>query len=156
MIPYKKTTGTALLSAAMLLLACNQPSGKANDNKSLFEFNDNIEARWSSGENMNGVKGAGGKENNTAKGHAWDSIPAGASFNLLDVQVQGIVNRIWITISDRTPEMLRALKIEMFWDGETKPAVSVPFGDFFGHRFSKRAVYQPGGALVQQLYTNAV
>jgi hypothetical protein len=28
--------------------------------------------------------------------------------------------------------MLRALKIEMFWDNEQKPAVSVPLGDFFG------------------------
>ena len=28
--------------------------------------------------------------------------------------------------------MLRSLKIEMFWDGSVKPAVSAPFGDFFG------------------------
>jgi hypothetical protein len=28
--------------------------------------------------------------------------------------------------------MLRGLKIEMFWDGSSKAAVSVPFGDFFG------------------------
>jgi hypothetical protein len=28
--------------------------------------------------------------------------------------------------------MLRSLKLEMFWDNETKAAVSVPLGDFFG------------------------
>ena len=28
--------------------------------------------------------------------------------------------------------MLRSLKLEMFWDGGTRPAVSVPFGGFFG------------------------
>jgi hypothetical protein len=91
-----------------------------------------METRWSSGENPNGQKGAGAKENNGAKGHPADGIEAGASFNLLNIQGIGIINRIWITISDRSPEMLRSLKIEMFWDNEKKPAVSVPFGDFFG------------------------
>jgi hypothetical protein len=28
--------------------------------------------------------------------------------------------------------MLRGLKIEIFWDGSSKAAVGVPFGDFFG------------------------
>ena len=51
---------------------------------------------------------------------------------LLDVEGAGIVNKIWITISDRSPKMLRSLKLNMYWDGEEKPAVSVPFGDFFG------------------------
>src|SRR5258705_12571495 len=91
----------------------------------IFTYSDNLEPRWSSPENPNGQKGAGGKENNSAKGHPYDSIPAGKSLSLLDIEGQGIIHRIWITINDRTPEMLRALKIEMFWDGETTPAVSV-------------------------------
>jgi hypothetical protein len=36
-----------------------------------------------------------------------------------------------VTIDNRTPEMLRALRIDMYWDDESKPALSVPFGDFF-------------------------
>jgi hypothetical protein len=51
---------------------------------------------------------------------------------LLDVEGPGVINRMWFTIVDRTPEMLRSLKIEIFWDGCSKPAVSAPFGDFFG------------------------
>ena len=38
--------------------------------------------------------------------------------------------------------MLRGLKIEMFWDGASTPAVSAPFGDFFGHGLSHMAAFQ--------------
>ncbi len=89
--------------------------------------------------NRNGEKYGGGKENNSAKGHPYDTIAAGASYSLLDIQGTGIINRMWITINDRSPKMLRSLKLEMFWDGETKPAVSVPFGDFFGVGLGKTA-----------------
>jgi hypothetical protein len=39
---------------------------------------------------------------------------------------------MWFTINDRSLQMLRSLRIEMFWDNENKPAVSVPVADFFG------------------------
>ncbi len=109
----------------------------------LYEFDNNVlSSHWSSPENLNGKKGAGGAENGTAKGHAFDAIEAGATRTLLNVQGTGIINRIWITIDDRSPEMLRSLIIEMFWDGESKPAVSVPFGDFFATALSKTATFQ--------------
>jgi len=109
----------------------------------LYQFDNNtISSNWSSPENLNGNKGKGGAENGTAKGHAFDAIDAGATKSLLDVQGTGIINRIWITIDDRSPEMLRSLKVEIFWDGEAKPAVSVPFGDFFATALSKTATFQ--------------
>jgi hypothetical protein len=37
--------------------------------------------------------------------------------------------------------MLRSLKLEMFWDGVAKPAVSVPFGDFFSVGLGRTAVF---------------
>ena len=149
MISQKKTLVTFILPAAIFLSACNQKTNNNDCSNRLFEYNDNAETRWSSGENRNGMKGAGGKENNMAKGHPWDSIPSGTSFSLLDIKGQGIINRIWITIDDRTPEMLRSLKLEMFWDGETKPAVSVPIGDFFGNALGKTTAFQ------NALFTNA-
>jgi hypothetical protein len=127
--------------SALLIASCTRIS-KEKPGTALFVFNDNLEARWSSPENRNGMKGEGGKENNTAKGHAFDSIAASESYSLLDIQAQGIINRIWITISDRSPEMLRSLKLEMFWDGENKPAVSVPIGDFFGVGLGRTTAFQ--------------
>lgn len=132
-----------VLVLIILLPGCKEANKKQGiSSGNLFEYNDNMEPRWSSPENLNGVKGAGGKENNGAKGHPYDTIPAGQSLVLLDIQGQGIINRMWITINDRSPEMLRALKIELFWDNEKKPAVSVPFGDFFGVGLGRTTAFQ--------------
>ncbi|MEP7259413.1 MAG: DUF2961 domain-containing protein, partial [Flavitalea sp.] len=98
----------------------------------LYDFDSSISTRWSSPENINGVKGAGGKENAGAKGRPSRSVAAGESLELLKANGPGMINRIWITVGDRSPEMLRSLKLEMFWDNSVKPAVSVPLGDFFG------------------------
>ena len=81
-------------------------------------------------------------ENNGAKGHACDSITAGATKTFLNIKGPGIINRMWVTISDRSPAMLRSLVIKIYWDNEEKPAVSVPFGDFFGIGLGKTAVYE--------------
>ena len=86
--------------------------------------------RWSSFENLAAGKGEGGRENQGAKGHAFDSIKPGETKVLLDVAGSGMVRRMWITLRPRDPKTLR-LRLEMFWDGSQKPAVSVPLGDFF-------------------------
>jgi len=90
------------------------------------------QTRWSSFENQGAVKGGGGFENRGAKGHAFDKISAGETISLLDYSGSaGIINRMWITINDRSPKMLRSLIIRMYWDGAEKPAVEAPIGDFF-------------------------
>lgn len=110
--------------------------------KPLFKYDANSKTRWSSHENINGVKGAGGKENFGAKGRPARPIEAGETLTLLDIKDQGIINRIWITTNDRSRNMLRSLKLEMFWDGEKKPAVSVPLGDFFGMTLGRMSTFQ--------------
>lgn len=97
--------------------------------------------RWSSPENPNGRPGEGAKENHGAKGRAFVPLPAGATHTLLDVRGSGLVTRIWLTVANRSPEMLRSLKLEMFWDGVTKPAVVAPLGDFFGVGLGRTAKF---------------
>jgi len=97
-----------------------------------YKMPEKTRTRWASFENPEAEKGAGGKENSGAKGHAFDRINAGESVTLLHVDGAGTINRIWLTINDRSPYMLRSLRIEMYWDGSQKPAVSAPLGDFFG------------------------
>lgn len=99
--------------------------------KEPYLYNENSEPRWSSFENPEGDKGKAAKENRGAKGHAFDQLKAGQTVVLMEAGGSGVVNRMWFTISDRSQEMLRSLKLEMYWDGQEKPAVSVPFGDFF-------------------------
>lgn len=100
--------------------------------QALHEYQHGTQPRWASPENPTAAKGAGGKENRGAKGHAFDTIPAGRSLVLAEIDGPGVIDRMWITINDRSAEMLRALRLEMYWDGEDKPAVSVPLGDLFG------------------------
>jgi hypothetical protein len=138
---------TQILIGVMLLLmaGCAQNGANTEPEKwpdQLFEYNGNLEPRWSSFENITAEKGKGGMENNGAKGHPYERIPAGETTTLLDVEGAGMINRIWVTISDRSPEMLRSLKLQMFWDGAGKPAVEVPFGDFFGVGLGRTARFE--------------
>jgi hypothetical protein len=127
---------------ALLLMLLSTIGLSVNAQKNLYEFDNNSSPRWSSFENINAEKGKGGMENNGAKGHPSNGIEPGETKVLLNVKGPGIINRMWATIIDRSPEMLRSLKLEMFWDGESKPAVSVPFGDFFGMGLGQTASYQ--------------
>jgi hypothetical protein len=97
----------------------------------LYQLEKHRSPRWASFENPAATKGAAAQSNGSAKGHAFDSLKAGESVVLMDYTGRGIIRRIWLTISDRSPAMLRSLTLKMFWDGAKKPAVLVPLGDFF-------------------------
>jgi hypothetical protein len=93
----------------------------------------NTHTRWISPENPAGEKGKGGQTNRGAKGDAFYIIQPGETKTLFDVQGAGIINRMWLsgTIGTNAAQR-RAVRIDMYWDGAKKPAVSAPVGDFFG------------------------
>lgn len=101
-----------------------------------------VETRWASYENPTAGRGSGGQTNRGAKGYAFDHLPAGATVDLLNIAGSGLITRIWLTVRDRSPQMLRALRIEMTWDGANTPAVSVPLGDFFGIGLGRRTPFE--------------
>lgn len=109
--------------------------------QSLYHY-EKHQPRWISPENPTGAPGHGALENHGAKGHAFDSIPAGDSLVLGRINGSGVIHRIWITVSDRSPKMLRALHLDIYWDGAATPAVSVPLGDFFGMGTGKTFAFQ--------------
>jgi len=89
--------------------------------------------RWVSPENPLGEKGKGGLTNKGAKGNAFYIIAAGEKKVIFDVKGAGIINRMWLSGTIGTnAEQRRAVRIDMYWDGANKPAVSAPIGDFFG------------------------
>jgi hypothetical protein len=89
--------------------------------------------RWISPENPSGEKGKGALTNKGAKGNAFFIIQPGEKKVLFDVKGAGIINRMWFSGSIATnSEQRRAVRIDMYWDGAKKPAVSAPIGDFFG------------------------
>ncbi|MES2646953.1 MAG: glycoside hydrolase family 172 protein [Bacteroidota bacterium] len=109
--------------------------------QALYEIPANVETRLSSFENPGAVKGGGGKTNKTAKGNAFEMIQPGQTKPLLDINGEGTVTRIWMTVNI-SPVMLRSLRLQMFWEGESKPAVDVPMGDFFLHNLGKTVPFQ--------------
>ncbi|HHY83495.1 MAG TPA: DUF2961 domain-containing protein [Clostridiales bacterium] len=109
----------------------------------LFRKPAGVVTRWQSFENIKGEKGKGGFRNNGAKGHPSDYIQPGHTLILSDIKGQGIIRRIWATINHyNSPDVLRGLKLQMFWDHCETPAVSVPFGDFFGAVLGKKTAYE--------------
>lgn len=100
-----------------------------------------VHSRMTSPENPTAAKGQGARANHGAKGHAFDHIPAHGHLDLLNVKGAGVVQRIKLTVDNRSPKMLRSLRIAMYWDGAKKPAVSAPLGDFFGLAFGAMAAY---------------
>lgn len=88
-------------------------------------------------------KAAGGTARNGRKGAPWFTLNTGESRVLAHAEnTSGIIRRIWITINDQTPDTLRGLRLEMFWDNCDKPAVDVPFGDFFCVGLGKVATFK--------------
>lgn len=118
----------------------------------LFTIPEGVATRWASPENPDAARGLSGKTNAGRKGTAWFPLKPGEQRVLAHASgTSGTVRRIWATINDRFPLMLRGLRLDFFWDGAKTPAVSVPFGDFFGiglgrtARFESAAFASPEG-----------
>jgi hypothetical protein len=108
----------------------------------LYEIPTQTKTRWASFENPTTSPGSGGRENKKAKGHPSDLIQPGEKKTLLDIKGAGILSRIWLTVNERSPQMLRSLRIEMYWDDATAPAVSAPLGDFFGIGLGRKTAFE--------------
>ncbi len=79
----------------------------------------------------------------------WDNfrVPPGETHVLLDAQGPGVITHIWLTFLGPEPQDWaprgsanhQEMLLRMFWDGETRPAVEAPVGDFFANCFGKRS-----------------
>ena len=129
-----------ILLIALLLISCYSCSNNPEKSWSINSMNElykaapaDVQSRWVSPENPTGVKGKGGLTNKGAKGNAFFIVQPGAKQVLFDVKGSGIINRMWVSGTIPVNQVQRrAVRIDMFWDGATKPAVSAPIGDFFG------------------------
>lgn len=129
------------LRRAFLLLALAGASPAAA--QSLYEMQEGVQTRWASPENPTAARGAAAQSNGGRKGAPTIAIPAGATAVLAEeTGTSGMVHRIWMTIPDRGPRMLRGLRIDMYWDGAATPAVSAPLGDFFGIGLGRMVPFQ--------------
>lgn len=110
---------------------------------------DRGESRAVNAENRTGEKGKGGMAAShlgvSRKGSPCiPSIAPGETAVLADISGAGVIEHIWITVTDKTsdanPFVLRDLVLRMYWDGEEEASVECPLGDFFCCGFGKACV----------------
>ncbi len=53
-----------------------------------------------------------------------------------------MITHIWFTIAAPSPSHLKENILRIYWDGNAKPSVEVPVGDFFGLNLAEYFVYQ--------------
>lgn len=132
--------GIKSISLLVLLLTACDAAVRAQQ---IYELPEGVETRWASPENPTGQKGRAGTAAGGRKGSPTIAIKAGATVVLAEAKnTSGMVRRIWMTMPDRSPQMLRGLRLEMFWDGAASPAVSAPVGDFFGVGLGQMAQFE--------------
>jgi len=113
-------------------LSCNR-QGNMPSSQLFTAPSSDVHTGWFSPENPTGAKGKGGLTNKGAKGNGFFIIPAGETKTIFDVKGAGIINKMWFSGSIATnAKQRRAVRIDMYWDGAQKPAVSAPIVDFFG------------------------
>ena len=133
-------SNTKPISLLILLLSACAAVVRAQQ---IYELPEGVETRWASPENPTGQKGRAGTAAGGRKGSPTIAIKAGATVVLAEAKnTSGMVRRIWMTMPDRSPQMLRGLRLEMFWDGAASPAVSAPVGDFFGVGLGQMAQFE--------------
>lgn len=59
-------------------------------------------------------------------------VGAGQTALLAEIEGPGVVRHVWMTIASPDTAHLRKLVLRAYWDGEDRPSVEVPVGDFFG------------------------
>jgi hypothetical protein len=122
-------------------IALTLPVGSALTQE-LYQYQ-HLETRWATPENPTGLPGAGGEANGGRKGRPSVPLKAGDTIVLAEAhQSSGTVRRIWFTLSERSPRILRGLRLQFFWDDAATPAIDVPFGDFFGVALGQMTTFQ--------------
>ena len=72
---------------------------------------------------------------------AWP-IEAGATKEIFNSEGPGIISHIWFTIAADSLNHLKEIVIRAYWDGNAKPSIEVPVGDFFGLNLGQYFIYQ--------------
>ena len=91
-----------------------------------------LDSRSISFENPKGARGGGGEVGNGRKGHPFYILEPGEKVVLAEVLGPGTLRHFWTMLSNLSPELARALRLEVFYDGLSEPSISVPILDFFG------------------------
>jgi hypothetical protein len=71
----------------------------------------------------------------------WPIAPGG-SHEVFKADGPGVITHIWFTIAAQSANHLKELVLRGYWDGNGRPSVEVPVGDFFGLNLGSYQTYQ--------------
>ncbi|HVH07853.1 MAG TPA: glycoside hydrolase family 172 protein [Myxococcota bacterium] len=100
-----------------------------------------LDSRSVTFENPTGARGAGGTAHGGRKGRPNRRVDPGEQVVLADLEGPGTLRHIWMTFPPAPPEIMRALQMDVYYDGAAEPSVSVPWLDFFGLPHGRPATY---------------
>jgi hypothetical protein len=69
-------------------------------------------------------------------------IAGGATQELFASDGPGVITHLWFTIGSGNRDLLKQLVLRIYWDGNDKPSVETPIGDFFGLNLAQFAIYE--------------
>jgi hypothetical protein len=69
-------------------------------------------------------------------------IKAGARLEVFNAAGPGMISHIWFTIASPSLQHLKELVLRMHWDGNARPSVETPIGDFFGLNLGEYVIYE--------------
>lgn len=70
------------------------------------------------------------------------SVDAGGTAEVFRSDGPGVITHVWFTIATPAQHQLKELVLRMYWDGNEKPSVETPIGDFFGLNLGQYFLYQ--------------
>ncbi|MEO7275496.1 MAG: glycoside hydrolase family 172 protein [Vicinamibacterales bacterium] len=100
-----------------------------------------LDSRSISFENPSGRRGQGGLAAGGRKGAPSRTIGSGETLTLADIKGPGRLRHVWLTLPPADPVQMRAVVIEVFYDGAAHPSISVPCLDFFGLPHGRPVAY---------------
>jgi hypothetical protein len=71
----------------------------------------------------------------------WNISP-GATREVFQATGPGVITHIWFTIAARGAMHLKEIVLRGYWDGNEKPSIEAPIGDFFGLNLGQYVIYQ--------------
>jgi hypothetical protein len=100
-----------------------------------------IDSRSASFENPTGARGSGGRAGDGRKGAPAVTLAPGESVVVADLEGPGTIRHFWMTFPPAPPEVMRALWLEVRYDGAEFASVAVPCVDFFGVAHGRPVAY---------------
>src|SRR5579884_677152 len=78
----------------------------------------------------------------TGGNHDFWAVPKGHTQEVFKAEGPGVITHVWFTIAARGVYHLKEIVLRAYWDGNSKPSIEAPIGDFFGLNLAQYAIYE--------------